>query len=133
MGFPVSNELEENETLQLDEQKRETVHRFEQCFHRNHRYCDCAIPMTQKKWNEALGTFVVLRLCCMARSLEKLTGIPMMEVFDFPPGWVWDCDELHQCETEGTVTMKPRGVPPQWLQDRMKAKGIEIKNMPGGE
>jgi hypothetical protein len=40
--------------------------RFEQVFHRDHRYCDCEMPMISKKWNEALGTMVCIRLCCLA-------------------------------------------------------------------
>lgn len=124
-------QLQGDKPLELAEQKRVPVHRFEQCFHADHKYCDCAIPMTLKKWNEALGTFVVLRVCCMARAVETLTGIPLMEIFDFPPGWVWDCDELHECQGDGgRIEMRPRGEPPRWLRERMEQKGIEIKNLP---
>lgn len=123
--------LPDAQPLALGPQRRTAVHRFEQCFHRDHRYCDCAMPMTLKKWNDALGTFVVLRLCCMARALEQLSGISLCEIFDFPPGWVWDCDELHECQgDDGTVTLKPRGVPPRWLRERLQQKGIEIRNLP---
>lgn len=119
------------ERIELAEMKRTPVHRFDQCFHRDHRYCDCAMPMTLKKWNDALGTFVVLRVCCMARAVETLTGIPLLEIFDFPPRWVWDCTEKHQAtDEEGTVILKERGAPPRWLRQRLQEKGIEIKNLP---
>lgn len=105
--------------------------RFEQIFHKDHRACTCEMPMTSKKWNDALGTFVVVRLCCMAKALEQLTGLSLYEVFDFDPKWVWDCDELHQAEGEdGTVTMRPRGAPPRWLLERLHKKGIEVRNLP---
>lgn len=89
------------------------------------------MPMTLKKWNEALGTFVILRLCCMSRAVEALTGIPLCEVFDFPPGWVWDCQELHQkAADDGSVELVERGVPPRWLLDRFRQKGVVVKNLP---
>ena len=126
--------IQDRQPLTLPEQKRKTVHRFEQAFHAHHRYCDCAMPMTQKKWNDALGTFIVIRLCCMARAVEELTGIELYQVFDFPARWVWDCTELHQAEgPEGTVEMVERGAPPDWLLARFREKGIEVRNLPEGK
>lgn len=105
--------------------------RFEQIFHRDHRACSCELPMTSKKWNDALGTFVVIRLCCLAKALEKLTGLALYEVFHFDPKWQWDCDKLIQCEgPDGTVELRPHGPPPKWLLERMRKKGIEVKNLP---
>lgn len=107
--------------------------RFEQVFHQNHRHCSCAMPMVSKKWNDALGTFVVIRLCCLARAVEELTGQKLYEVYEFDPRWVWDCKELHQHVSEGdnsTVELIERGPPPAWLLDRMRAKGIEVLNLP---
>ena len=106
--------------------------RFAQIFHREHRYCDCEIPMTLKKWQDALGTFVVIRVCCAAKALQEMLGIDLYQVFEFPPKWVWDCDELHEKDVDGVVEMVPRGVPPRWLLKRMLAKGIEIRNLPNG-
>ena len=106
--------------------------RFAQIFHREHRYCDCEIPMTLKKWQDALGTFVVIRVCCAAKALQEMLGIDLYQVFEFPPKWVWDCDELHEKDVDGVVEMVPRGVPPRWLLKRMLARGIEIRNLPDG-
>ena len=104
--------------------------RFEQVFHRDHRYCDCEMPMTSKKWNDALGTFVCIRLCCMAKALEESTGKKLYEVFDFDPRSVWDCTELHQSDAgDGTVQMVERGNPPPWLLERFQKKGIEVVNL----
>lgn len=114
--------------------------RFEQIFHRERRGCDCEMPMVMRKWNEALGTLVDVRLCCMAKTVERIAaalGIDapqLYEVLDFDPRWEWDCDELHQrCDEHGTVEMAPRGKPPAWLLKRLEAKGIEVKNLESQE
>jgi hypothetical protein len=111
--------------------------RFEQVFHRDHRACTCEMPMVSRKWNDALGTFVGVRLCCAAKAVEKIAahlGLDvgkLYEVFDFDPKWVWDCNELHQSASDGdNVEMVPRGAPPAWLLKRMQEKGIEIRNLP---
>lgn len=105
--------------------------RFEQVFHKHRRTCECEIPMLSKKWNEALGDFITIRLCCMAKAVEKLTGERLYEVDQFSPRWVWDCVELHQSEgADGTMEYTERGVPPGWLLERMSKKGIEVKNLP---
>lgn len=111
--------------------------RFEQVFHRDHRACNCAMPMVSRKWNDALGVFVAVRLCCAARAVEKIAhalGIevgPLYEAFDFDPKWVWDCKELHQADAgDGTVELVERGAPPRWLLERFRKKGIEVKNLP---
>lgn len=108
--------------------------RFEQIFHKDHRACTCEMPMVTKKWNDALGTFVNLRLCCLAKAVEELTGLKLYEVYEFDPKWVWDCAELHQAEgPDETVVMVPRGVPPKWLLARLREKGIEVRNLPAEE
>lgn len=105
--------------------------RFEQVFHRDHRYCDCEIPMTSKKWNEALGTMVCIRLCCLAKAVEKLTGQKLYEVLEFAPRWEWDCEELHQSTAlDGTIEMVERGTPPRWLLERLQKKGLPVHNLP---
>jgi hypothetical protein len=106
--------------------------RFEQVFHKDHRYCDCAMPMVSRKWNDALGVFVGVRLCCLARAVEKLTGQSLYEVFEFDPKWEWDCTELHESESDdGTVEMTERGAPPKWLLDRLLEREIPVHNLPG--
>jgi hypothetical protein len=105
--------------------------RFEQVFHQDFRQCTCEMPMLSKKWNDALGTFVAIRLCCLAKAVEQLTGQRLYEVHDFDPKWVWDCRELHQCEgADGTIEMVERGPPPPWLLKRLREKGIEVPNLP---
>ena len=105
--------------------------RFEQIFHQDVRHCDCEMPYISKKWNDALGTFTAVRLCCMAKAVEKLTGERLYEAYDFDPRWVWDCKELHQSQSEdGTVEMVERGAPPAWLLKRMRDKGVEVRNLP---
>lgn len=106
--------------------------RFEQVFHRNFRTCSCEMPYISKKWNDALGTFTAIRLCCLAKAVEKLTGEKLYEVYEFDPKWVWDCTEKHQSiGADGvTVEMVERGPPPEWLRERFERKGVEIKNLP---
>lgn len=89
------------------------------------------MPMVSRKWNEALGTFVAIRLCCMAKALEKLTGESLYEVFEFAPRWEWDCDKIEErAGPDGTVEMAAKGPPPRWLRERMEKKGIAIRNLP---
>lgn len=112
--------------------------RFEQVFHRERRGCECAMPMVSRKWNDALGTLVDVRLCCMARALERVAAAvgvecpALYEAFDFDPKWVWDCAELHQRVNplDGTVERVERGAPPAWLLKRLREKGVEVKNLP---
>ncbi len=111
-----------------------TVTKFEQAFHKDHRYCDCSIPMTLKKWNDALGRMVVLRVCCMARALEEMTGFDLLQTFEFTPKWAWDCDEMIEVDGPfGGKVKRPRGRPPLWLEKRMLAKGITIKGLENHE
>ena len=120
--------------LPMDGLASATHPRFEQVFHQDHRYCDCEIPMVSRKWNDALGTFVAIRLCCMAKALEELTGLKLYEVHEFAPRWVWDCDKIEPAaQPDGTVEHVQKGPPPRWLLDRMQQKGIEVKNLPQSE
>lgn len=105
--------------------------RFEQVFHRQFRHCDCAMPMISKKWNDALGTFVALRLCCLARAVEKLTGERLYEVYDFAPRWAWDCKKMEQrTALDGSVEIVEKGPPPEWMTKRFREKGITVENVP---
>ena len=107
--------------------------RFEQVFHQNFRHCDCEMPMLSKKWNEALGTLVAIRLCCLAKAVEKLTGEKLYEVHEFTPRWEWDCAEIQQCadpDGSAAVVFQERGKPPAWLEKRFREKGVRIYNHP---
>jgi hypothetical protein len=87
--------------------------------------------MTSKKWNDALGRMVVIRLCCLAKAVEKLTGEQLYEVLDFAPRWEWDCNEVIQkAQPDGTVELEERGPPPRWLLERFQKKGIPVHNLP---
>jgi hypothetical protein len=89
--------------------------------------------MVSRKWNDALGVFVGIRLCCLARAVEELTGQTLYEVFEFDPKWQWDCNELHQSEAlDGTVEMVERGNPPKWLLKRFRERGVEVLNLKEG-
>jgi len=108
--------------------------RFEQVFHQDFRHCDCEMPMVTKKWNEALGTMVAVRLCCLAKAVEELTGKRLYEVHEFDPRWEWDCDQIQECadpDGSNSVVYRPRGEPPKWLAARLKKKGLPIHNEPG--
>lgn len=107
--------------------------RFEQIFHHDFRHCDCEMPMVTKKWNDAVGTFVALRLCCLAKAVEQLTGLKLYEVYEFAPKWEWDCAQIQQCadpDGTGEVVFRPRGKPPAWLKKRLHEKDIRIYNEP---
>lgn len=117
--------------LQKPEQLPMLNRRFEQVFHQDFKHCSCEMPYISKKWNDALGTFTAIRLCCMAKAVEELTGLRLYEVYDFDPKWVWDCTELHQSDAgDGTVAMIERGPPPRWLLERFREKGVEVRNLP---
>lgn len=93
---------------------------------RKYKSCDCEIPHLVRKWNAALGVFIEIRLCCMAKALEKLTGEKFYDVFEFEPEWVWDCEDVVE-KPDGTK--KQKGNPPSWLLKRMKERGIKVKNL----
>ena len=108
-----------------------TNRRFEQVFHQDFRHCNCELPYISKKWNDALGTFTAIRLCCLAKAVEKLTGEKLYEVHEFDPKWQWDCTEKHQSiGPDETVEMVERGPPPKWLLKRFQKKGVKVHNLP---
>lgn len=77
---------------------------------RDYRDCDCPIPYPMRKYNPYLGTWTLLRLCCLARQLEALLELPQgtfYQVVEFPPTDTWDWE---------------RGAPPPWMQKRMQKK-----------
>lgn len=102
-----------------------------------HRTCKCAMTYVHRKRHGALGTAVQIRLCCMARFIERQFGLPegtFFAVIDFRPSWVWDCDhvsELEKTEPDGSKVLHKirRGAPPRWLRERMVGKGIPIVNL----
>ena len=97
----------------------------EEIMTRDYKNCDCEIPHLIRKWNAALGAFIEIRMCCLAKAVEQLTGQSFYDVFEFEPEWVWDCDDI---VTKPNGAMKRKGLPPPWLLKRMKQKGIEVKN-----
>jgi len=91
--------------------------------------CDCAMPFVHRKWHRALGTFAELRLCCMAKAVEKALNLPegsLYQILDFEPTWAWDCKQV---VTDGDGTKHELGSPPKWIKDRMQRKGVEIRNL----
>lgn len=95
-------------------------------YRRDYHTCDCPLPYVERKWNEALGLFAEIRLCCLARAVEALTGLTLFETFEFDPLWEWDCDAMVP-ERDGSLVR--RGPPPAFLRERMERKGILIKNL----
>lgn len=92
--------------------------------------CDCEMPFVMRKWHDCLGTLVELRLCCLAKKVEELLGLPkgsLFTVFDFEPERTWDCAQKVWHPEEKKY--KDLGAPPKWLKQRMQQKGIEIKNL----
>lgn len=104
---------------------------------RDRRTCDCELTYVHRKRHGALGRGIEIRLCCLAKKVEELAGLPkgiLFSVFEFEPSWVWDCESMHRTrrtlpdgsKVESYVKL---GNPPKWLSRRMKQKGIEIKNL----
>mgnify|MGYP001614492357 CR=1 FL=1 len=81
--------------------------------------CGCLMPYLYKKWNGALGRFTAIRLCCLTKAIEKLTGEKFMEVSEFKPSWDWNCKETLE-------NNQKRGCPPKYLLQRFKEKNIKV-------
>ena len=94
-------------------------------FRRNYHTCMCPMPYVERKWSEAIGVFTEIRLCCLTRAVEELTGLKLFEVFTFTPLWTWDCCELVQ-QPDGTWSA--RGCPPDFMLARMKERGIVVRH-----
>lgn len=103
------------------------------------RTCDCELTYVHKKRHAALGTGIEIKLCCLAKKVEELAGLPQGTFFmamDFEPTWVWDCDSegvTKERDADGSIIEKRHrlGRPPEWLLKRMIAKGIEVRNLGG--
>ena len=92
-------------------------------YQRDYHTCDCPLPYVERKWSEPIGTFCELRLCCLARAVEALTGLKLFETWDFTPVWEWDCGAVVATD-DGT--RRRRGPPPAFMRERMEAKGIGV-------
>lgn len=103
---------------------------------RDRRTCDCELTYVHRKHHAALGTGIEIRLCCMAKKLEEICGLPSGTFFfamDFEPTWEWDCEAemlSTKVNPDGSVeeVRTKLGKPPEWLQKRFDAKGIKVKN-----
>ena len=73
--------------------------------------------------------FTEIRLCCLAKAVELLTGLRLFEAWQFDPLFEWDCTELVQ-DKDGTMIQ--RGVPPRFMRQRMAKRGISIRHLPAG-
>ena len=104
----------------------------------DHRLCDCELTYVHRKRHAALGTGIQIRLCCLAKAVEKMLGVEegtFFRAFEFRPSWVWDCHKEHEVSRrmpDGSVVsvVQKLGPPPRWLLDRMREKGIEVRNLP---
>ena len=105
---------------------------------RDHRLCDCELTYVHRKRHGALGTGVEIRLCCLAKKVEELAGMPEGSFFlalEFEPSWDWDCEQLqayNKVLQDGSEieVFKELGEPPRWLRERMEKKGLPIANDP---
>ena len=104
---------------------------------RDRRTCDCALTYVHRKRHAALGTGIEIRLCCLAKKVEELAGLPAGTFFfsmDFEPTWEWDCDAISKTQEtlpDGSIVEKETrlGNPPKWLRNRLDKKGITVKNL----
>lgn len=94
-------------------------------YRRDYHTCHCEWPYVERKWSESIGVFAEIRLCCLAKAVEQLTGLKLFEVFSFTPLWTWDCCELVQ---QPGGTWAARGCPPDFMLERMRERGIVVKH-----
>ena len=80
--------------------------------------CECPMPFTFRKFNAFLGTWANIRLCCLAKAVERLTGERFYFHEEFEPTDEWD--------------YKRDNIPPDYVLVRMERKGIRVKNVPTG-
>ena len=90
---------------------------------RDYHTCDCEMPYIERKWNDALGVFTEIRLCCLAKAVQELTGIVLYEVFEFQPVWEWNCNDIVIGE-DGTRHL--RGCPPKFMLERFAKRNIRV-------
>lgn len=109
----------------------EALAELEAIYQRDYHTCDCPWPHIERAWGGAVGIFREIRLCCMARALEQVMGVPegtFYQTWDFTPSFEWDSAEIVREERpDGTVHEHARGEPPKWMLERMLAKGLTIK------
>jgi hypothetical protein len=102
------------------------------------RTCNCELTYVHKKRHAALGVGIEIKLCCLAKKVEEIAGLPPGTFFwtmDFQPSWEWDCEqnnEVHRRLPDGSrITEYVRqGPPPAWLLKRFKEKGVHVHNLP---
>lgn len=124
--------------LDLDELFSGRVATEEDFVQLDHRTCDCPLTYVHRKRHAALGRGIQIRLCCLAKKVEELAGLPPGTFFmtlEFEPTWVWDCDkpqETQHIQPDGTIVSHYHrlGAPPAWLLKRLLEKGIEVRNLP---
>lgn len=103
---------------------------------RDRRMCGCELTYVHRKRHAALGAGIEIRLCCLAKKVEELAGLPKGSFFyamEFQPTWEWDCDATQltsKTMPDGSVEDREvrLGNPPRWLKERMDKKGIKVKN-----
>lgn len=97
-------------------------------YKRDYHTCQCEMPYVERKWSEAIGVFTEIRLCCLAKAVEKLTGLRLFEIFTFTPLWTWKCEEM---VSQPDGTWAERGCPPEFMLARMKERGIVVEHGKG--
>jgi hypothetical protein len=106
---------------------------FDALFKRDYHTCDCAWPHISRAWGGAVGVYREIRLCCMAQALEQLMGLPAGTFYfsaEFTPLFSWDAKEEVKIEkADGTIEVRERGAPPDWMLQRMQQRGIEVQGL----
>lgn len=109
----------------------------EEIIERDFRTCTCALTYVVRKRHGALGSAVEIRVCCMAKEVERMAGLPegtFFNAMNFTPSWDWDCDQVSVTESknpDGSVECHRHvlGAPPKWLLDRLVEKDRPIHNL----
>jgi hypothetical protein len=60
--------------------------------------CDCTIPRYMDGFNVYTGKGDLIRLCCLAREIEKITGKQFVYEFDLPENEIQDWDANQEAQ-----------------------------------
>jgi hypothetical protein len=101
------------------------------------RTCNCELTYVHKKRHAALGLGIEIKLCCLAKKVEELAGLPPGTFFwamDFQPSWEWDCDQMNTIrrrDEDGSIIEEHvrQGPPPPWLLKRLQDKGLSVHGL----
>ena len=125
------------ELLEAVETRTPVLPNEEDFINHDRRTCDCELTYVHKKRHAALGTGIEIKLCCLAKFIERQFGLPSGTFYwamDFEPTWEWDVNAEQVTKErldDGSILEKKTrlGSPPEWLLKRMEKKGIAVKGL----